>query len=575
MKRRILGAVVLAIVACGGDTPTDPITPIGLQLSLSPSVDTLFVSAQPNPQSSVQMAVSATSQSGTIQVPSGRVFNSQNPTVATVDSVSGLVTAVSPGTADVTVRVNGVRGHSTIVVLKIVHAVALTATPTSVLAGDTALVTASLSGWHGQPVAGEPVTFTSSNPAATVSADGHVVFSIAGTTTVTATSDSVSGTATITALPRQFVGGALGSIATGMDATCGLLPLGRTYCFGAAPLIGTAKDTTCFDDQGAPAKPCTLVPLPIARKLQLEVVTVGDSVACGLDLQHNAYCWGDDTYGEAGNGKSGVGTATLPAAVVGPLGSAQTFATISAGRTHACGLTLAGNAYCWGKDSTYQLGGSDGKRAVNSSTPIPVGTPELFGVIAAGRGHTCAVRVSDGAAFCWGDNRKGQLGRGTLGDSSDVPAAIPGIAFSQISSQGDFTCGVASGGRVFCWGANDSGQTGNTSGAVTTSPAQVPGSGYVAVSAGWNHACALSSSGSVSCWGLNDYGQLGRGNVGGSSPTPTAVPGSFTAVSAGRRTSCAVAADGAYCWGSSILGAMGNQLQALAIPTPSKTANPQ
>ena len=60
-------------------------------------------------------------------------------------------------------------------------------------------------------------------------------------------------------------------------------------------------------------------------------------------------------------------------------------------------------------------------------------------------------------------------------------------------------------------------------------------------------------------------------------PTPAAVSGTrtYTALSSGARTACAVAADGAYCWGSSVYGATGNQVQALAVLVPTKTEPPQ
>lgn len=575
MRKTLLLIPIVVVLACsGGDSMTDPNTPLQLELTLSPRVDTLFVGATNGAGSTGQLDATATSQGSSIPVPSGRVFESQDPRVATVDN-TGMVTAVAPGTADITVRVNGVRAHATIVVLGIVNSVTVTAPAGQWLAGDTISLTATALNIHGQAVPGQPFTYTSSSPIATVSPTGRVIFTGPGTTTITATSGAASGTVQLTALAREFVGGAQATIETGMDATCGLLPLGRTYCFGRAPLIGIAKDTSCFDDRG-PSVACTLVPLPIAAKLQLSAVTVGDSVACGLDAQGHAYCWGDDTYGEIGNGRSGAGTSTLPTAVVGAAPGATTFTTISAGATHVCALTTSGAAYCWGRDETFELGGGDGI-ALSSSTPIPVGGGMTFKAIASGRHHTCALRTSDGAAVCWGDNSLGQLGRGNVSAPSDVPTAITGFAFTQIATKGDFTCGLTTSGNVACWGANDSTQTGQPQSVSVTAPTLISGSGYVAVTAGWNHACALQSGGAAVCWGLNEYGQLGSGNIGGTSSTPSLVVGghAFTAISAGRRTTCAVAADGAYCWGSNVLGAMGNQLQALATPTPTKTAVPQ
>jgi alpha-tubulin suppressor-like RCC1 family protein len=360
------------------------------------------------------------------------------------------------------------------------------------------------------------------------------------------------------------------------------------YCFGRAPLIGVAKDTSCFNDRADDPRDvvaCTLVPLRIASDIPMQSVAVGDSVACAITTALSgatpkAYCWGDDTFGELGNGRSAPGTSATPSLVVGPLGQAQTLTQIAAGRAHACGLAPSGLAYCWGRDSTYQLGGGD-RRKINSSTPIPVAMPTgvTFTALVAGRSHSCGLAV-DGTAYCWGYNHDGQLGYTTANDTSDVPTAVPGPKYIQLTAGARHTCGLTNLQTIYCWGANDSLQSGHA-GAGTPTPVQVPGSGYFAVAAGWTHTCALQAGGIAVCWGGNDYGQLGRGAGTAGAPAMSAVPVPvagglvFGTISAGRRTSCAVAADGAYCWGSTVLGAMGSQLQALTVATPTKTATPQ
>ena len=56
---------------------------------------------------------------------------------------------------------------------------------------------------------------------------------------------------------------------------------------------------------------------------------------------------------------------TTPVAVLGGL----TFATVSAGTLHTCGVTPAVVAYCWGEGRTGELG--DGSWA-SSSVPVKV-----------------------------------------------------------------------------------------------------------------------------------------------------------------------------------------------------------
>jgi alpha-tubulin suppressor-like RCC1 family protein len=176
-----------------------------------------------------------------------------------------------------------------------------------------------------------------------------------------------------------------------------------------------------------------------------------------------------------------------------------------------------------------------------------------------------------------------------------VPRPISStLAFANISAGigvggvGAHTCGVTTGGAVYCWGANAYGQAGTpqSTNPVTT-PTQVSPSGFRSVSAGGEFTCGLRAvDGQIDCWGRNDYGQLGGGSgkpdataspvrvaqpiMVGPNNTSVAVPGvTYTAVAAGRRHACALATDGwVYCWGSDVLGALGDQFQALTQNRP-------
>jgi alpha-tubulin suppressor-like RCC1 family protein len=64
-----------------------------------------------------------------------------------------------------------------------------------------------------------------------------------------------------------------------------------------------------------------------------------------------AYCWGANNP----NGQLGTGdtvTAPAPVAVSGGL----SFAALTAGDTHVCGITTSGQLYCWGGNAAGQLG---------------------------------------------------------------------------------------------------------------------------------------------------------------------------------------------------------------------------
>jgi alpha-tubulin suppressor-like RCC1 family protein len=239
---------------------------------------------------------------------------------------------------------------------------------------------------------------------------------------------------------------------------------------------------------------------------------------------------------------------------------------ISAGASHSCIALSDGQVECWGSNHYGQLG--DGT-TTDSSTPVPVGGITNASSVSAGADHSCAL-LSDGTVKCWGRNNAGQLGNGTTTDSS-TPVSVSTITTAIAISAGDYqTCALLSAGTVECWGLNHDGQLGN--GATTDSSIPVSVSTITtatAVSAGDFHSCALLTGGTVDCWGSNNYGQLGNGTTTGSStPVPVSTIATATSVDAGVGHTCARLTGGSVdCWGRNDLGQLGNGTTT-GSPTP-------
>src|SRR5207253_2577346 len=79
---------------------------------------------------------------------------------------------------------------------------------------------------------------------------------------------------------------------------------------------------------------------------QWQQVSAGRNFACGLLASGAAYCWGDNSYGQLGNGSAQRFTATL--APYQPV-SQGPFKSIAAGGDHACAIQNAATVVCWGR----------------------------------------------------------------------------------------------------------------------------------------------------------------------------------------------------------------------------------
>jgi alpha-tubulin suppressor-like RCC1 family protein len=230
---------------------------------------------------------------------------------------------------------------------------------------------------------------------------------------------------------------------------------------------------------------------------------------------------------------------------------------VFAGGRHTCALTTTGDAYCWGDNSRGQLG--DGTTA-SRSTPRRVATVLKFRTLSLGWATTCGITAD--ATFCWGDNGEGQLGAGLMEELTGAPQRVLTDArMATVSAGYVHACGITTDGTALCWGANPFGQLGTNGMQSTRVPVPVAGdTRFRHISAGEFHTCAIGVDSLAWCWGFNGNRELGNGPLGGVVSSPARVSGStrFDAITAGIRHTCAVAADGgAYCWGRNGWGETG------------------
>ncbi len=357
------------------------------------------------------------------------------------------------------------------------------------------------------------------------------------------------GTTTNRCTPVAVSGLASGvvAVAAGGSHTCALTSAGGVQCWGNNWYGQLGDGTTTH--RSTPVAVSGLASGVVA-------VAAGGWHTCALTSAGGVQCWGFNWYGQLGDGMT-----THRSTPVAVSGLASGVAAVTAGGEHTCALTSAGGVQCWGYNLYGQLG--DGTET-NRYTPVAVsGLASGVAAVAAGDGHTCAV-TSAGGVQCWGRNYYGQLGDGTW-TNHPTPVAVVGLAsgVAAVAAGEEHTCAVTSAGGVQCWGCNFSGQLGDGTTTNRCTPVAVSGlaSGVVAVAAGGSHTCALTSAGGVLCWGDNVYGQLGDGTTTHRS-TPVAVSGlasGVLAVAAGRHHTCALtSAGGVQCWGDNGYGQLGD-----------------
>jgi alpha-tubulin suppressor-like RCC1 family protein/uncharacterized protein YjdB len=468
----------------------------------------------------------------------GRVvtWSSGDTTRASV-SATGLVVARQPGQVTISASSEGKTATAALTIAPVPVAV-VTVTPATadLLVGQTVQLTAATRDSLGVFLNGRVVVWTSSDTLfATVSPTGLVLSKRIGAVTITATSEGKSGSARITGgaptlqILRQ-------TIAAGTDHSCALTESGVAYCWGLNISGALGDGTTTARDRPGPVS---------GAKLFVSVATSRNGTtpnarghSCGLTETGVAYCWGDNYFGQLGDGTTS--NRSTPIAVSGTLH----FAALSLGLEATCGVTTSGVAYCWGLNSGGQLG--DGTRT-DHATPMAVSGGLTFTSVSVGASQACGL-TPYGAAYCWGN--------GSL-----APVAVGGgITFATIDAGYDHSCGVATSGVAYCWGNNGFGQLGD--GTVNSGGPKLVSGGltFVSIRVGQVYSCGTVASGAAYCWGRNSNGELGDGTtIGRYAPTLVSGGLSFREIAVGRSHSCATTAAGvAYCWGANSFGELGD-----------------
>ncbi len=272
-------------------------------------------------------------------------------------------------------------------------------------------------------------------------------------------------------------------------------------------------------------------------------IAMGSSFTCAIAVSPNAtrelYCWGYGQFGELGQSGFQAGVESTyhsysPLKVTGVPGIPI---SITAGNSYACAINDEKQAYCWGNNHYSQLGVAS--QAIDVSSPVPKKVSLTLPVlqISANQSLTCAVvdNNSINEVYCWGSNYNGMAGVGSTSlPLILIPTKVLGSEGAvQVSAGGTHACMRMNSGKVKCWGQGSEGQLGYD-GILPhpTDPKRIPTalpvnqSSPVEVltindatdlSTGTNHTCVVRAASEVMCFGYLGFGALGHGCGSGTS----------------------------------------------------------
>jgi alpha-tubulin suppressor-like RCC1 family protein len=340
------------------------------------------------------------------------------------------------------------------------------------------------------------------------------------------------------------------------------------------------------------------VPVSLASGTKVSQVAAGGQFGLAVTSTGSALAWGENLWGELGNGTTRATGSDVPEAVSLPSGT--TISTVAAGQYHALALpvvvpqvgSISPEDGLPGGGGTLTISGGGfedvtGVRFGKVRSPsftvvsqneitaaIPGGTGRVNVTVTAAGGTSVSspadqyTYLAKGSLLEWGDNAYGQLGNGEYANA-DEPVAVhlPAGTLVKATARGGYTSyALTSAGTVYAWGYGGVGELGDGSDGNSALPVKVSvpsGTVITAIAAGVYSAYALTSTGQVLAWGYNHEGELGDGSTAESSDVPVTVSlpsgTKVTAIAAEDLGGLALtSADSVLAWGYGGDGELGN-----------------
>lgn len=324
-----------------------------------------------------------------------------------------------------------------------------------------------------------------------------------------------------------------------------------------------AWGTNTYGQLGNGTKTSINIPVQVNTLTGITAVAAGVGYSLALKKDGTVWAWGSDAYGT-----NGIGNTVPNISISSPVqvNNLTGIIDISGGLNYALALKYDGTVWAWG-DNTYGQIGNGNKTNVNA----PVQVNGLTGVVAISAGGTSLALKNDGTLWGWGS--RGGVGIGIVGPETLTPTQVPITGVTLIEAGTGHCLAAKNDGTVWAWGVNNYGQLGIGTLVAVYTPTQVIGlTNVIALTGGGgssdSYSMAVKNDGTVWAWGWNGNGELGIGGINDqSTPVQVNALSNLTALTGGNDYSLAVKSDGTiWGWGSNYYGTLLNNPGGNAFP---------
>ena len=308
----------------------------------------------------------------------------------------------------------------------------------------------------------------------------------------------------------------------------------------------------------------------VIKMIEGDIVS-GNNHSLVLTSDGRLLSWGNNTYGQLGDGTTNSTTTPNDITPFFNLVLNETIVDVSSGTDHVVATTSNNRIFCWGRNDQGQLGDNsivDKYLPTDISHLFNIDTTDAIAQIESASSHTI-LRTESGLVYSWGLNNVGQLGNGNT-TSQLIPTNITqnfsltsGEKIIYLDTSSTHTLAISNQQNIYSWGNNQNGQLGYEQAylypyKITQRFPLNLGEFIIQVAAGRLFSLFLTSSGRLFTCGNNASGQLGANSVYGAIRELTDVTHQFNLkgneqiinVFAGQSYSMAITSGGSiFGWG--------------------------